>query len=219
MQRTIVLISAGLSVPSSSRMLADQLSAATQTQLRELGTEAVVQTVELRDYAVDIANNMVTGFAPPALARVLEQVALADALIAVTPIFSASYSGLFKSFFDLLEPKALDGLPVLIGATGGSTRHSLVLETAIRPLFSYFRAQTVATAVFAAPQDWGAGEAGQSELNVRIAQAAGELATAIAGQQGSSSDLPDHRLKRESREQEKMVSLPFEQLLAQIAAP
>jgi FMN reductase len=217
MQRTIVLVSAGLSVPSSSRMLADQLAAATQTQLRELGTETVLQTVELRDYAVDIANHLVTGFAPPALARVLEQVAAADALIAVTPVFSASYSGLFKSFFDLLEPKVLEGLPVLIGATGGSTRHSLVLETAVRPLFSYFRARTVATAVYAAPQDWGAGEEGHSELNVRIAQAAGELATAIAAQLGTG-DVPDRRLQRDSREQERMSSLPFEQLLAQITA-
>lgn len=215
MQRKIVLVSAGLSVPSSSRMLADQLVAATTSQLRELGIGASVQAIELRDYAVDIANHLVAGFAPRALADVLESVGSADALIAVTPVFSASYSGLFKSFFDLLEPKTLEGMPVLIGATGGSVRHSMVLETAVRPLFNYFRATTVSTAVYAAPQDWGSAEPGLSGLGVRIAQAAGELATGIGSRQGAEA-VQDHRQRRQSREQEKTQSLPFEQLLAQI---
>ncbi len=64
----------------------------------------------------------------------------ADGVIAVTPVFTASYSGLFKSFFDLIDPTALTGTPVLIGATGGTARHSLVLDHALRPLFAYLRA-------------------------------------------------------------------------------
>ena len=79
----------------------------------------------------------------------------ADALIAVSPIFSGSYSGLFKTFFDVLEPETLAGKPVLIGATGGTARHSLALEHALRPLFSYLHAVVVPTAVYAAPEDWG----------------------------------------------------------------
>jgi FMN reductase len=71
-------------------------------------------------------------------------------VIAVTPIFSASYSGLFKTFFDVLERGALAGKPVLIAATGGSERHSLALEHAVRPLFAYLRAVVVPTAVYAA---------------------------------------------------------------------
>ncbi len=82
----------------------------------------------------------------------------ADAVIAVTPVFSASYSGLFKSFFDVLDEDALDGKPVLIGATGGTARHSLVLEHALRPLFAYLRATVVPTAVFAATEDFGGAE-------------------------------------------------------------
>ncbi|HEV7167357.1 MAG TPA: FMN reductase [Micrococcaceae bacterium] len=217
MQRRIVVITAGLGVPSSSRMLADQLGTAARTQLEELGTGVDLDVVELRDFAVDIANNLVTGFAPPKLAQAIAKVTDADALIAVTPVFSASYSGLFKSFFDLLDPKALDGMPVLIGATGGSTRHSLVLDFAVRPLFSYFRARTMATGVYASPEDWGAAESGLSGLDVRIAQAAGELASALAPQPGTVTPLEDRKAARRDHEQEKMESLPFEQLLAQIS--
>lgn len=223
-QRTIVVISAGLGVPSSTRMLADQLAAAVATHLGELGAEAVLDVVDLRDYATDIANNMVTGYAGPALADVVKRVADADAMIAVTPTFSASYSGLFKSFFDVLDPKFLDGMPVLFGATGGSSRHSLVLDMAIRPLFSYLRAHTMPTAIYASPEDWGQSDGSTSGLDRRIAQAAGELASVLAP--NGSSHTPssttaavasgDHKAKRAAREAETMTSLPFEQLLAQV---
>ena len=75
----------------------------------------------------------------------------------MTPIFSASYNGLFKTFFDVLEDDALSGTPVLIAATAGTARHSLALEHAMRPLFSYLGAVVVPTAVFAASEDWGSG--------------------------------------------------------------
>ncbi|WP_181008696.1 NAD(P)H-dependent oxidoreductase, partial [Streptomyces sp. SM12] len=81
----------------------------------------------------------------------------ADALIAVTPVYNASYSGLFKSFFDLVDPTALAGTPVIVAATGGTPRHSLVLDHAMRPLFGYLRALTVPTGVYAATADWGGG--------------------------------------------------------------
>lgn len=79
----------------------------------------------------------------------------ADALIAVTPIFSASYSGLFTSFFDVLDRAALRGTPTLIAATGGTPRHSPALDLAVWPLFAYLRASIVPTAVYAASTDWG----------------------------------------------------------------
>jgi len=225
MQRTIIVVSAGLGVPSSTRMLADQLAAAVRTHLGELGADAVLDVVELRDVAVDIANNMVTGYAGPALAGLIDRVSRADAMIAVTPTFSASYSGLFKSFFDVLDPKFLDGMPVLFGATGGSPRHSLVLEMAIRPLFSYLRARTMPTAVYASPEDWG--RSGTDALDHRIGQAAGELAAVLApspsttpapGDTAARGFSPDHKAKRHERATSQMTSLPFEQLLAQTQA-
>lgn len=162
----LVVVSAGLSVPSSTRLLADRLAAAVGRQ-----TPVAVEVVELRELAVEIAHNFTNGFAGKHLAAAQDAVAGADGLIVVTPVFSASYSGLFKSFFDVLDKDALAGKPVLIGATGGTGRHSLVLEHALRPLFAYLRAVVVPTGVYAASEDWGA-----DGLAARIERAAAELA-------------------------------------------
>ncbi len=122
-ERRIAVISGGLSNPSSTRMLADKLAAETVKQLAERDIEASVDVIELRDFAHDITNNLLTGFAPANLETAINTVYSADALIAVTPIFSTSYSGLFKSFIDVLDPDALTGKPVLIGANAGTARH------------------------------------------------------------------------------------------------
>ncbi|MFE3856947.1 FMN reductase [Streptomyces griseorubiginosus] len=167
----LVVVSAGLSVPSSTRLLGDRLAAAVGRT-----AEVDVQVVELRELAVDIAHNFTNGFAGRALSAALDAVTGADGLIVVTPVFSASYSGLFKSFFDVLEPDALAGKPVLIAATGGTARHSLVLEHALRPLFAYLKAVVVPTGVYAASEDWGA-----EGLDGRIERAAGELAGLMSG--------------------------------------
>ncbi|WP_405013036.1 CE1759 family FMN reductase [Kitasatospora sp. NBC_01539] len=175
--RRIVAVSAGVSQPSSTRLLADRL---TGRAAERAGDGTTVEVIELRDLATEIAHNLVTGFAGPKLRAALDAVAAADGLVAVTPIFSASYSGLFKSFFDVLDRDALTGTPVLIAATGGTARHSLALEHALRPLFAHLRAAVVPTAVFAASEDWGPG--GDAEgLASRISRAAGELADALAG--------------------------------------
>ena len=174
-QRSLVVISAGLSQPSSTRLLADQLSAAAVNAAAAKNIELQVRVVELRDLAHDIANNLLTGFPPAALKEATDAVAAADALIAVTPIFTASYSGLFKSFIDVLEKDTLAGKPVLIAATAGTARHSLALEHALRPLFAYLHAVVLPTAVFAATDDFGADSA-DGTLRSRITRAAGELA-------------------------------------------
>ncbi|MFD7614621.1 FMN reductase [Streptomyces sp. NPDC059828] len=180
-QLRLVAVSAGLSSPSSTRLLADRLAEAARRELAERDRKVEVEVVELRDLAVAIANNLVTGFPPPPLAAAIDAVTVADGLIAVTPVFTASYSGLFKSFFDLIEPTALTGKPVLIGSTGGTGRHSLVLDHALRPLFAYLRAVVVPTAVYAASEDWGSGGDEYTEgLPARIQRAGGELAGLMA---------------------------------------
>jgi FMN reductase len=196
--RTIAVVSAGLSQPSSTRLLADKLAAATAAGL-PAGTQVV--TIELRDLAHDIVNNLLTGFPSPALGQAISQVLRADGLIAVTPLYSGSYNGLFKSFFDVLDPDALAGKPTAIAATGGTARHSLALEHAIRPLFSYLRAVTVPTAVFAATGDWGAAGTSGDALTARIARAGTELAAAIG--QRPPAEEPDPYAS----------ATPFEQLL------
>ncbi len=180
----LVVISAGLSEESSTRMLADRLAAATSGRLESGGALVELTVVELRPLAHVIMDAMLTGFPSGELAEAIASVRRADAMIAVTPVFTASYSGLFKSFFDILEMDTLKGLPVLIGATAGTARHSLVLDHAIRPMFAYLKAIVLPTAVFAASEDWGTGSDGQARsgaLEDRITRAGAELADQLLG--------------------------------------
>jgi FMN reductase len=179
--RTLAVVSAGLSTPSSTRLLADRLTTATVAALADRGVTATVEVVELREHARDLADNLVTGFANTSLQAAVDTVVGADGIIAVTPVFSASYSGLFKTFVDVLDKDALTGRPVLIGATAGTARHSLTLEHAMRPLFAYLRATVAPTAVFAASEDWAGGDGTSGGLAERIERAAGELADLVAG--------------------------------------
>ncbi|MCK3768382.1 FMN reductase [Microbacterium aerolatum] len=189
-ERRIAVISAGLSNPSSTRMLADKLAAETVKELAERDIQATVDVIELRDLAHDITNNLLTGFAPAELESALNTVYSADALIAVTPIFSTSYSGLFKSFIDVLDPDGLTGKPVLIGANAGTARHSLAIDYAIRPLFAYLHAEAVSTGVFAASADWGGTGDEVAPLSKRVEKGARELAEAVARKGAVTSSDP-----------------------------
>lgn len=200
----IVVVSGGMGVPSTATMLGEHLGNATQRALTEMGEIAEVQVVSLRDYAVAIANNLVTGFAAPELQELKDSVVNADGLVLVSPTYTASVSGLFKSFIDTLDPKSLDGVPVLLGATGGSARHSLMIDYVMRPMFAYMRTSMMPTSVFAAPEDWGADQ-GEGNLMARVARAGKELAAAMSGA-GRGRPVDD-----------SMSSLPFEQLLANLS--
>ncbi|MGK5500847.1 FMN reductase [Streptomyces sp. URMC 125] len=184
----LAAVSAGLGRPSATRLLADRLAEAARARLAADGREVRVRVVELRDLAGDIANNLVTGFPGPALREAVEAVTGANGLIAVTPVFTASYSGLFKSFFDVVDKDALRGKPVLVAATGGTARHSLVLDHAMRPLFAYLRALVVPTGVYAASEDWGGGDGQAGELSGRIRRAGEELADLVAARPRSAED-------------------------------
>ena len=174
---TVAGVSAGLSQPSSTRLLADRIAEAVSSAVRDAGSEVLVEQVELRPLAHALADNLVTGFPPPDLEAAITAVTSADALVAVTPIFAASYSGLFKTFFDVLDKDALVGKPTLLAATAGTARHSLALEHALRPLLTYLRAVVVPTAVFAATEDFGSTSDGS--LQARIERAALELASLL----------------------------------------
>lgn len=171
----VVIVSAGLGSPSTTRLLADQMAAG----VRRAEPGASVEVVELRPLAHDVVDATLTGFASPRLQHVIDQVGAADALGFVTPIFQASYSGLFKSFADVLEPDQLIGKPVLLAATGGTARHSLAVEHAMRPLMAYLQAVPVPTGVFASPHDWSA--EGEGALTSRVDRAVGELMSLLGG--------------------------------------
>ncbi len=182
----IIAISAGLSDPSTTRLLADRFA---ESVRRKFG-DATVDVVSLRELAHEITDATLTGFAPPRLQTVIDKVVTADGLIVVTPIFKASYPGVFKSFFDALEAEALTGKPVVLAATGGTARHSLAIDFAMRPLFAYMQALVVPTGVFASPYDWGS--EGKSALGERIDRATAELVSLLKGAgtgRGPSDDI------------------------------
>jgi FMN reductase len=206
--RSLVVVSAGLGQPSSTRLLADRLTAAVDRHLRDAGIDPTIEVIELRDHAQDLTNNLLTGFPSPGLQAVIDSVVDADGLIAVTPIFSASYSGLFKMFFDVIQKDGLAGKPSLIAATGGTPRHSLAIEHAIRPLFAYLNAAVVATGVYAAAEDWGSGGVtADGSLVDRIDRAARELATAMVAS------------PNEARPDPYQAPVPFERLLRSDSRP
>ena len=198
----LVIVSAGLGQPSTARILADRLADTTRARLAARGRAAEVEVLELRDLALDIAGAMVAGFPGTKLRAALDTVEAADGLIAVSPIYTASYSGLFKSFFDVLDKDALTAKPTLIAATGGTARHSLALDHALRPMFAYLRAFVVPTAVFAASEDWAS--SGGEGLTERVERAGAELAGRMAGAPAAV---------RKPRDEFEDV-IPFEQRMA-----
>jgi FMN reductase len=166
----LVVVSAGASDPSSTAMLADRLAARTVSAARERGREVEVSTIELRTLANEIAAGLVSQHIGPGLTAAVEKLAAADGVVAATPIYKAGLSGLFKSFFDLLDNDLLIAKPVAPAATAGTARHALVVDEAMRSLFAYMRALTIPTSVFAATEDWA-----DKALEARLERAALEL--------------------------------------------
>ena len=174
----LAVITAGVTQPSSTRLLADRLTAATVAALAP--SEVVVEVIDVRDVAHDVTNNVLSGFASPELQVRLDAITEADAVIVATPVYAASYSGLFKMLVDVLPEDALRDTPVLLGATGGTARHSLAIDHALRPLFAHLGALVAPVAVFAASEDWGSTDAGR--LGERIDRAGRSFASLVTGQ-------------------------------------
>ena len=182
---TIAVVSAGVREPSSTRLLADRLAGATVASLEARGIAARVEVVDVRLLAQDLTTMLLTGVASPALTAALRTVTHADGVVAVSPIYSGSYNGLFKTFWDVVEKDALTDMPVLLGATAGTARHSLAIEHALRPLFAYLGALTVPTGVFAATDDFGHSGGVRPDDDVapltdRVARGGAELARLVA---------------------------------------
>jgi len=172
--KRVVVVSAGTGNPSSTRRLTDRIAQKSLDLLEQAGTPATANVIELGPLAVDTARAAIAGFPGQELQAAIDRLAAADAIIAATPVYKAGISGLFKSFVDVLDDDLLIAKPVLLAATAGSSRHALVVDDQMRPLFAYLRALTLPTSVFAAPEDWGA-----SELGERVERAATELAVVL----------------------------------------
>jgi FMN reductase len=166
----LVVVNAGTGDPSSTRLLADR----TAQRVAALAPGVDIQVIDLRAIATDVTTALVSQHVAPALRAAMDAVAAADGVIAATPVYAAGPSGLFTSFFQVLEPDTLVGTPVVLAATAGTGRHALVADDQMRGMFGYLRAMTVPTALFAAPEDWA--DAG---LTARIDRAAVELVALI----------------------------------------
>jgi FMN reductase len=166
----LVIISAGTSDPSSTRLLADRISDRT-CELAACHGQTVTSTIiELQEIAADIAGALVSQLISPRLHNAIAALGDADGIIASTPVYKAGASGLFTSFFDILDDDLIIARPVVLAATAGTARHALVVDDQMRSMFAYLRAVIVPTSLFAAPEDWG-----DAALNVRIDRAAVEL--------------------------------------------
>lgn len=199
----IVAITAGMGNPSTARTLSEVITQKLQDG-HDFGDNnafdsktATVIIHELREYAVGIMHAMTGGFSNPELQKVINDVADADILVAITPVYKASMSGLFKSFFDILDENILEDKTVILGATGGSDRHSLVIDYAMRPMFSYMRARVMHTGIYASPGDWG-----NIGLTRRIEQVADEAL---------NNGKPMF-----SRKEKAMETMDFEDMLANL---
>jgi len=181
---TVVVLSAGVSDPSSTRLLADRVAQRTLDVLRDSGTSANVSVIDLAPIASEIAQSLVAGFPREKVQAALERLAKADAIVASTPVYKAGISGLFKSFADLIDDDLLIAKPVILAATGGTARHAMVVDDQLRPLFAFLRAIPVPTSLYAAPEDWGS-----PELGKRITRAAIELALLLRS--GATRDIAD----------------------------
>lgn len=181
---SIVVLSAGVSEPSSTRLLADRAAQKTMDLIRESGTPATGSVIELGPLAVEIAQAIVSGFPGERLQSAIKRLASADAVIASTPVYKAGISGLFKSFADILDNDLLIAKPVILAATAGTARHAMVVDEQLRPLFAFLRALPVPTSLFAAPEDWSSPALGE-----RIERAAREMSALILS--GASKSIAD----------------------------
>lgn len=167
----IAVLTAGVSDPSSTRLLADRAAQRTADALGASDLSATFRSIDLSTIAVDIAQALVSGMPNRKVTAAIEDLAESDAIIASTPVYKAGISGLFKSFADLLDNDLLIAKPVILAATGGTSRHAMVVDDQLRPLFAFLRAIPMPTSLYAAPEDWGS-----PDLGDRISRAAGELA-------------------------------------------
>ncbi len=165
-----VVISGGTSNPSSTRMLADQMTSRLLRLASQRDVVLRIKVVELRDLASELAPAFVAQHIGPKLSDAIDALAEADAVIAATPIYKAGLSGLFKSFIDVLDNDLLIAKPVALLATAGTARHALVVDAQMRSLFAFMRTITIPTSLFAASDDWGSNELGE-----RVDRAACEL--------------------------------------------
>ena len=174
MMTEIIGFAGSYSQPSRTRAL---VAAAARDAAAQSGLDHAV--FDLNDLGVSLGTARSFEELAPQARVLLDRLLDAKALVVASPVYKGSYTGLFKHVFDLIDPKALAGKPVLLGATGGGERHALVIEHQMRPLFGFFEAAIVPTGIYAAASDFDGERPSSPAFAHRLSCAVGQLAAAI----------------------------------------
>lgn len=182
MSLRIVCLSGSTSVPSKTRALVELAGLKAASLLG-----ATVQTYDLTDLQPSLGQARSRDDLDPVARAILDSLVTADALVLASPVYKGSYTGLFKHLFDLIDPAALVGKPILLAATGGGDKHALVIEHQMRPLFAFFEAATLPTGVYASGQDFTDGTPSSPALISRLDRAVAQFAPCFGQIQHSAA--------------------------------
>ncbi|WP_026191684.1 FMN reductase [Methylosinus sp. LW4] len=159
----LVAVSGGLGHPSRAAALAKAITEAIAARM-----PIDAHAISVADLVQDLAGVISAKSAPASVSEAVTRIETADALVVTTPVYRGSYTGLFKHLFDLVHHEALIGKPVLLAATGGSDRHSLMIDHQLRPLFAFFQSLTLPLGVYANDSDFSNYEVSSDALKERI---------------------------------------------------
>lgn len=169
----IITVNGSPSRPSRTGVLLEEL--ATQVSLL---TPSTIHRVDVADLVGLPLTCQRSELAPSIEADIL-QIETADLIIAASPVYKGSYTGLFKYLFDLVDQYALVDVPAILAATGGSERHTLVIEHQLRPLFSFFQAAVTPVGVYAHSTEFDNYEVSSVALQARINRAASRAVASL----------------------------------------
>ena len=189
----VVIVNAGVSDPSSTRLLADRAAQRIGTVAGERGHAVTIEAINLREVLPELAGALASQHMGPRFTAAIETLRTADAIVAATPVYKAGASGLFTSFFQVLDNDLLIGTPVILAATAGTARHALVVDEEMRSLFAYLRTLPVPTGLFASTEDWN-----DKSLGDRVDRAAFEAVLLM--ESGFAAKVRDESWKRYQHE-------------------
>ncbi len=166
---------------SRTAVLVDAVAAGISTRLAAEGTAISQTRIDLSRCAPALFAGLLRADLAEAGDTICRIVERADILVVASPVYRASYTGLLKHLFDLVDRDEMYGRKAVLCATGGTLLHGLMIEHQLRPLMGFFRIQTVATTLFALEDDVNDGEIVNAALRERIARATDEMAALVCG--------------------------------------
>ena len=190
---SVVVVNAGVSDPSSTRLLADRAAQRVVSLGAERGHTVTVLSLDLRELLPELPAALSSQLLGKKFTAAIAALGSADAIIAATPVYKAAASGLFTSFFQVLDNDLLIGKPVILAATAGTARHALVVDEELRSLFAYLRTLPVPTSLFASTEDWT-----DKALGERVDRAAFEALLLM--ESGFATQVRDESWRRYSHE-------------------